>query len=226
VRVWVNGALVINNWTAHSPTLNTSSAVTLAANQRAAIMVEYQEFGGGATMSLRWLPPGSSSYAVVPASRLYADTAVSAPTPSGSGLAGTYFPNVGLTGSPVLSRTEAVDFNWANASPGSAVPADNFSARWTGWIESPATGGMLLRTQSDDGVRVWVDGALVIDNWTAHGAAYNTTAPLAFGAGQRRLVTVEFKEQTGNAVMRLQWQAPGTSGFVAIPANRLYATAP
>jgi YVTN family beta-propeller protein len=207
VRVWVNGALVVNNWTAHSPTLNTSSTITLAANQRAAIMVEYQEFGGGATMSLRWLPPGGSSSAY-------------------SREAGTYFANVNLTGSPVLSRTEAVDFNWATGSPGSGVPADNFSARWTGWIESPATGGVALRTQSDAGVRVWVDGVPVIDNWTAHSASYNMALPLAFNAGQRRAVTVEFKEQTGNAVMRLQWQAPGTSGFVAIPANRLYATAP
>ncbi len=227
VRVWIDGALVINNWTAHAPTLNTgSSPVTLAANQRAAVMIEYQEITGGATISLRWQTPGSTAYGVVPASRLYADTAAAAPPPGGAGLSGRYFGNTTLTGSPVLSRTEAIDFNWAAGSPGSGVAVDNFSTRWSGSIESPATGSLLLRTLSDDGVRVWVDGTLVINNWTAHSASYNTSLPLAFGAGQRRAVTVEYMEQTGSAVMRLQWQPAGSTGFVAVPANRLYATAP
>jgi len=50
-----------------------------------------------------------------------------------AGLAGQYFSNKTLTGSPVLTRTDtAVDFNWDNSGPGGSVPVDNFSARWTG----------------------------------------------------------------------------------------------
>ncbi len=66
---------------------------------------------------------------------------VSAPAP-GSGLPGRYFNNNNkkLTGAPVLTRIEAVDFNWGAAAPGPGVLTDLFSTRWTGTFEVSATG--------------------------------------------------------------------------------------
>ena len=149
----------------------------------------------------------------------------SAPSPivNGGGLVGQYYNGMALAGSPLLRRTEAVNFDWGSGSPGTGVPANQFSARWIGTITIPATGSYRLRTVSDDGVRLWINGSQVISNWTNHGATNNTTSTISFTAGQRVPVTLEYFENGGSAVMRLQWRLPGTNTYVAIPAGNLNA---
>jgi len=78
-----------------------------------------------------------------------------------------------------------------------------------------------LRTVSDDGVRLWINGTLQVSNWTNHGASNNATSTLNFTAGQRVPVTLEYYENTGNAVMRLQWRLPGINSYVTIPVGNL-----
>ena len=151
------------------------------------------------------------------------ESSAPASTASGTGLRGQYFSNRTLTGTPVLTRTEAVNFNWGTTAPGAGVPADNYSVRWTGTVEASATGSFRFQTNSDDGVRVWVNGVQVINNWTDHGATLNTTGNISLTANQRYTITVEYYERTGSAVMQLRWRLPGTTTYVAVPANRLYA---
>ena len=147
-----------------------------------------------------------------------------APSPvgSGTGLRANYFNNITLSGNPVLSRTEAVDFNWASGSPGSGVSSNNFSVRWTGTVYAATTGSYRFQTSSDDGVRVWVNGVQVINNWTDHGATTNTSAAISLTAGQFVTIKVEYYEKGGQAVMRLRWQTPGTTGYTAIPRSSLF----
>jgi mono/diheme cytochrome c family protein len=145
-----------------------------------------------------------------------------APSPTGSGMTGSYFNNVGLTGTAVLTRTEAVNFNWGNASPGTGVSADNFSVRWTGTIAPTTSGNYRFQTYSDDGVRLWVNGVQVINNWTDHSPTTNTSANVNLTAGQRYTIRLEFYEKGGGAVMQLRWRMPNTTPYVAIPATALY----
>ena len=121
-----------------------------------------------------------------------------------------------------VTRTEAVDFNWGGGSPSAELPADNFSARWEGRLEAPATGAYAFQTNSDDGVRVWINGVLVIDNWTVHPPTLDTSGSVALTAGQRATVRIEYQEFGGGAVIQFRWRPPGGSGFTAVPANRLY----
>ncbi|MEJ8850274.1 PA14 domain-containing protein [Variovorax rhizosphaerae] len=254
VRVWVDGKLVIDNWTLHGPTYNESVAINLVAGQIYSIRAEFYEAGGGATMRLNWKLPGMADYAAIPATKLYPWTtapvtpatsafteadvlAVSAfvrqigseevRAPSnpgtGTGLLGTYFNNIAMTGIPALTRLETVDFDWVLGSPATTVNADNFSARWTGMVEAPASGNFQFRTLSDDGVRVWVDGKLVIDNWTLHGPTYNESTAMNLVAGQLYSIRAEFYEAGGGATMRLNWKTPGTAAYVAIPVAQLHA---
>lgn len=141
---------------------------------------------------------------------------------SGTGLRGQYFANETLTGTPVLTRTEAINFSWGTAAPGTGVAADRFSVRWSGFVEASATGDFVFQTNSDDGVRVWVNGVQVINNWTAHSATLNNSGNVAMTANQRYAITVEYFERTGQSVIQLRWRPPGTTTFVAVPANRLY----
>jgi YVTN family beta-propeller protein len=144
-------------------------------------------------------------------------------TGTGTGLLGQYFATNNLTGNVVLTRTEAVYFNWAAGSPDPTVPANNFSARWTGFIEAPSSGSYQLQTNSDDGIRVWLNGVEVINNWTAHSATRNSSAAIALAAGQRYSITVEYQEFTGQAVAQLLWKTPADTAFNAVPATRLYS---
>jgi cytochrome c peroxidase len=71
VRLWVNNVQVINNWSDHSATTNTSGTVSLVAGQRYSIRMEYYEKGGQAVARLRWLRPGTSTYVTIPGTSLY-----------------------------------------------------------------------------------------------------------------------------------------------------------
>ncbi len=144
-----------------------------------------------------------------------------APVPASGGLFGRYFANATLAGAPVLTRVEAVNFNWARGAPGAGVPADHFSVRWSGSVLAPASGSYQFQTQSNDGLRLWVDGVQRIANWTDHLLATNTSAGIALVAGRRYSIQLEYYERTGDSQIRLLWRPPGSSGFVAIPAAQL-----
>jgi len=91
----------------------------------------------------------------------------------GQGLTGDYFNNQTLTDPAVLTRIENVDFDWGNGSPDASVPVNNFSARWSGAVVPEFTEAYTFRTRTDDGVRLWVDDQLVIDNWTDHAPTWD-----------------------------------------------------
>lgn len=137
------------------------------------------------------------------------------------GLRGEYFANRTLSGLPVLVRHEAVDFDWGVGSPDALVPVNLFSVRWTGELIPALSGEHMFETVSDDGVRLWVDNALVIDNWTEHAPTSDFSAPIALVAGQSYPVRLEYYENGGGATVRLRWRPPGASDPEAIPVSRL-----
>ena len=150
------------------------------------------------------------------------ETEAAAGTGTGTGLVGQYFPNKTLTGAPAATKTQAVDFDWGSGAPTAGITADNFSVRWSGTVQAPATGTYKFQTVSDDGVRLRINGVLLTDDWTLHGAKTTTTAGINLIAGQRYAITMEYYENGGSAVARLRWITPGTDKVVAIPAHRLY----
>jgi len=141
---------------------------------------------------------------------------------TGAGLLGRYFNNTTLAGAPVLERTEKVNFTWSG-SPGPGVNANQFSVRWTGFVEAISSGSFQFRTRSNDGVRLWINGELVVDNWTAHSTTENDSAPITLTKNQRYSVTIEYYDNSGSAVARLYWKRPGTTSYASVPLTRLYA---
>jgi hypothetical protein len=125
-----------------------------------------------------------------------------------------------------MNRIDAVvDFNWGGGSPDASVNLDNFSARWTGGVLAPATADYVFATNSDDGVRLWVDGRLLIDNWSIHGDTLNTSTTVRLEAGRTYEVKLEWFEAGGGAVIRLHWSYPGQARQV-IPTTQLYPVYP
>ena len=114
-----------------------------------------------------------------------------------------------------------VDFSWGDpGSPDPSVPVDGFMIRWTGQIEAPITATYTFHTQTDDGVRLWVNNEQIIDNWTDHSNTHDS-GDIALTAGQRYDIQLEYYENGGGAVCELSWSSP-TITREAIPSQYLW----
>ena len=81
-----------------------------------------------------------------------------------------------------------------------------YSARWTGQLEPKQAEEYTLHTFSNDGVRLWVNGQLVIDNWTDHGEKEDT-GKITLAAGKRYDVKLEYFYNGGQAAMKFWWSS-------------------
>ncbi len=137
--------------------------------------------------------------------------------PSGA-FRGTYFSDKNLTTQAFQRQDAAINFNWGTGSPGTGVGADNFSVRWEGdWSFSAGT--YRFSTTSDDGSRVYVDGNLVVNHWSDHGAT-TLTGNISLTAGTHR-VKVEYYEAGGDASANVSWTLlpSGTGGIPTPPSG-------
>ena len=124
-----------------------------------------------------------------------------------TGLAGEYFDNNRLEGAPRLVRTDPrVDFGWTLNSPARGIPFDWYSVRWTGTITIPPTGVRRLGVEGNDGYRLYLDGKLIVDKWRkqSYGARL---ADVALRPGTTHDLKLEYFESTGNARVKLIWDA-------------------
>jgi len=139
---------------------------------------------------------------------------------TGIGLAATYYLTAwDLTGG-TYQRIDAT-VNFSNNFGVTGMDEENFSVRWSGQVESPITGNVTFSTLSDDGIRLWIDDALVIDNWTLHGDTVDTAAPISLVEGEKYDLRMEFYERGGGEVAHLRWAYTGQSTQV-IPQAYLF----
>jgi hypothetical protein len=116
-----------------------------------------------------------------------------------------YWNNTTLTGEPVVVRCEPqVDYNWGSGAPAAGVNADFFSARWMRYIWAES-GTYRFAATSDDGIRVFVDEQLLVNEWYDHGV--QTVERDTYLTSGQHLLRVEFFENRGAAVVRLGWSA-------------------
>src|SRR4051812_34760311 len=117
---------------------------------------------------------------------------------AGHGLPGGYYDNPNLSGSSVTRTDATVNFNWGFGSPAAGIAADTFSARWTGQVQARFTQLYTFSTDSDDGVRLWVNGKLIIDDWSPHARKINR-GTIFLTQGQRYDIKMEYYDQGGGA---------------------------
>ena len=118
------------------------------------------------------------------------------------------------------TRTDPrIMFDFGTAAPAGGVPADNFQIRWSGRVVPRATEAVTFYTQTDDGVRLYINGALVIDRWMIQNTTeYSATVNLT--AGVPVTITMEYFDGTGGATARLLWSSPSMCKQY-IPYSRL-----
>lgn len=160
-------------------------------------------------------PPGAVVRVHEGVPRLWRDLAVVPSTAFSSdssghrvaGLAGLYWSNITLSGAPTLQRRDAqVDFQWTLNSPGRGIPFDWYSARWDGTLRVPAGGVRTLAVEGNDGYRLYINDTLRIDRWFK--SSFGTQRlTMRLAAGTTHRVRLEYYEATGNARLRLLWDA-------------------
>jgi len=125
------------------------------------------------------------------------------------GLLAEYFTNKELKGEPAVRRVDkAIDFRWDDGAPANGIGVDNFSARWTGRIRSDESGTYEFTVATDDGARLYINGRLLIDDWSDH-AIRARSARVAMEAGKSYDLKMEYYENAGAAIARLGWTKPG-----------------
>jgi hypothetical protein len=179
IRVYVDSRLIINGWYDH-PVQTLNADISLTAGHHL-VVVEYYENMGYAVAKLSWAP-------IPTALRFWR---------------GEYYGNPWLGGSPVLVRDDPqIDFNWGWGSPALQIPSDNFSVRWTRTL-GLTPGTYRFTTATDDGVRLWVNGHLLIDRWWDQPlSAYSGMIYVPGDAS----IKMEYYERGGIAAARLMWQ--------------------
>ena len=179
VRVWLDDESIIDQWHEATGVLYHVER-TLSAGDYT-LRIEYYEDKGAAKVLFWWQRQGAFLQ-----------------------WRGAYYPNVNLTGAPVLVRNDsAINFNWGTGSPFSRIPTDGFSARWTRRLAFE-DGQYRFRVVVDDGARLWVDDTLVVDTWS-DGGRREVRADYALSAGEH-LIRVEYHEREGDALIQVSWE--------------------
>jgi hypothetical protein len=184
VRVFLDGRRVIENWSGHPPTRDAAQVELVAGKHE--IRIEYFEISGTATLQFGIVPTETmeSGRAAGFPQQLDRFARIYRPIAATQAVWEVAYhrwqPVPGLPDSPPLSwddlfktqpvlkeRARSLDFNWVAESPGDGVPADYFAAVATTTVEL-AEGNYTLLARADDGVRVFFDGQVVIEDRTAH----------------------------------------------------------
>jgi hypothetical protein len=165
--------------------------------------------GSGTTKTISGLTPGNYTYTVdVPKTT--------------TGLKAEYFNNKDLSGTPSLTRTDAtVNFDWGSGNPGSPINSDNFSVKWSGQIQPSYSENYTFKTRSDDGIRLWINGTRIINNWTDHSVTSNT-GTINLTAGVKYNIVLEYYENGGSAVAQLYWSSRSQEEQI-VPQSQLFS---
>ena len=224
VRLWVNGQRLVDDWNNHAATENVGR-IRLEAGRRYDIRMDYYQNYGTASAKLEW-SSARQVRQVVPTSRLYppgASPLAPIEAGGGTGLRAQYFDNPDFTDFVTARVDSQVDFDWAGGAPVAGVAPYTYSVRWAGRVEPRLSETYTFSTTGNDGVRLWVDGEQLVDDWNSHAAEENS-GRITLEAGKRYDIRMEYYQNTGTASAKLEWSSPSQRRQV-IPASQLYPAA-
>jgi beta-glucosidase len=185
-----------------------SAPVTILAGIRKRFGNSRVEYVQGTSLTGTALRP-------VPAGALY-----TTPAKSTHGLKAEYFDNTQLQGKPVLRRTDAsVNFTWAFNGVSPRL-TKNYSVRWTGVLVPTETSDYLLGFTGQDGYRVWVDGKLLVEDWTPHRPSTTITAQIHLERNHAYGIRIEYFQTIRSAEAKLIWGVPGREEDLAEAAAK------
>jgi hypothetical protein len=144
---------------------------------------------------------------------------------NGTGLTADFFTGNNETDflrrRPVASRIDpVVDFIWGGDGPLEAVGNDNFLVRWRGEILAPVTDEFTFYLTADDGVRLWVDDELIIDQWVPQPPT-EASGTISLEGGRKYRIRLEYFEAGGGAQVQLEYSSRTIPRGI-IPTTQLF----
>lgn len=204
VRVWIDGDLIIDQW--RDTSLTTYTAERRVSGGTHTLRVEYYDSQNVAAIRFYWerIDGGGSNF---PDWR------------------GEYWSNRNFEGSPTVVRNdEEIDFNWGSGSPDSRIPRDNFSARWTRRVAFDE-GLYRFFARADDGIRVYLDNELIIDEWRDGEADVEYAIARQLDDDDYR-IRVEYYERNGGALVEFGWRRVNPTATPTPQPTQTPTTAP
>lgn len=141
-----------------------------------------------------------------------------------NGLRGRYFDTDDFQGLQMTRTDPVIDFTFADGAPPSPDLGGTYSILWTGQVTPRYTDTYTFKTVNDDGVRLWVNDQLVIDDWNYHGPQ-ERTGTIALTANQPATIWLEYFNGGGGGQIRLSWESPQQSDEV-IPDSAMVPNLP
>jgi len=141
----------------------------------------------------------------------------------GTGLNATYYDNLDFTGPSVTRLEKKVYADYGVAEPAPAIAPTTYSVRWTGKIKPSFSETYTFHTTADDGVRLWINHRLVIDDWNTH-KPLERAGTVALDANTRVDIQLEYFNKHGGGSVQLWWSSASQPNTV-VPTNRLYPEA-
>jgi glycogen debranching enzyme len=131
----------------------------------------------------------------------------------GQGFEGVFYSDEDLRHEVVRRTVTSLNFNWRGKSPAPGVPGTHWSGRWTATFTPPETGDYRFITRSNHGIRLYIDGKKVIDDWVVQGAA-DHTANVKLTAGKPVEVRVEYFQHEGGSSLHLTVELAKNTTFL------------
>ncbi|HEV3027754.1 MAG TPA: PA14 domain-containing protein [Planctomycetota bacterium] len=135
-------------------------------------------------------------------------TPAALPRPVLRGLRAQYYRGAELRGPAVDRIDSTVDFFWPAGQPPLEAPRDLYSVRWTGKLTPKVSDRTTLHARYDDGIRVWIGGKLILDDWTGRYVIMDRRADVDLVAGQPVDLRIEYFNGGDRGVMQLFWSSP------------------
>lgn len=125
------------------------------------------------------------------------------------GFSASYFDNPKLEGEPIFQRNdERIDFYWTLYAPHERLSPNFYSVRWTGEFNPTKTEKITLGLEGNDGYRLYINEALVIDRWEKR-SFHQDLVNYSFQKGETYDLRIEFKETQGNGLIKFIWKREG-----------------
>lgn len=124
-----------------------------------------------------------------------------------TGLFGEYYDDKFLEGTPQTRVDKVVNFDPVNNPPDPYTNYRHKSIRWTGYITPNFSGTYKIGVNSDDGVRLWLNNKLVVDEWHNRGMTTDQVE-IEMEAGEKYAVKLEYFDNGGDAICQLLWEVP------------------
>ncbi len=138
-----------------------------------------------------------------------------------NGLRGEYYDNNNFTNLLVNRIDPTINFDWVNGSPDPSMGVDDFTVRWTGFVQPQFSETYTFKTFSDDGDRLWVNGVQLINDWTTQRGTKTNSGTITLVAGQQYTIKLEYLEQAGGASVKLYWSSTSQPEQI-IPQSQLF----